>query len=312
MRMCWRRCVLRGAKAVEIIDSIAALRAARAALPGRVGLVPTMGALHAGHLSLVDYARAENDHVIATIFVNPTQFGAGEDFTKYPRDLARDLALFEQAGVDIVFTPTVDVIYPPGYQTYVEVTEVAQGLEGAQRPGHFRGVATVVSKLFHLAQPDHAYFGQKDAQQAAVIQRMAHDLNFPLQVVICPILREADGLAMSSRNVYLDAAQRQAAAVLYRSLQAAASAYENGERHPQTLRDVVRATLAGEPSGSVEYVSVADARTLREAETPGDAPLLLSLTVRFGATRLLDNCLLPLELNSREHLADVLGAAWQI
>ena len=293
---------------MEIIETIAALRQARAQFGESVGLVPTMGALHRGHLSLVEYARAENDAVIATIFVNPTQFGAGEDLSKYPRDLPRDLAMFEQAGVDVVFTPTPEVIYPPGYQTYVEVTEVSQGLEGERRPGHFRGVATVVSKLFHLTQPARAYFGQKDAQQAAVIQRMVRDLNFPLDVVICPIVREADGLAMSSRNVYLSPAQRQVATVLHRALQAAAVCYASGERMPEALRDVMRQTAESEPSGVVEYASVADAATLKEAYTASDRPLLASLTVRFGQTRLLDNCLLPMELNTREHLAGVLGS----
>ncbi len=293
---------------MEIIETIAALRQARSQLGGSVGLVPTMGALHRGHLSLVEYARAENDAVIGTIFVNPTQFAQGEDLSQYPRDLPRDLKLFEQAGVEVVFTPTPEVIYPPGYQTYVEVTEVSQGLEGERRPGHFRGVATVVSKLFHLTQPTRAYFGQKDAQQAAVIQRMVRDLNFPLEVVICPVVREADGLAMSSRNVYLTPGQRQAATVLHRALQAAAARYASGERAPEVLRDVMRQTAESEPDGVVEYVSVADAATLKEAYTVSDRPLLASLTVRFGQTRLLDNCLLPVALNTREHLSRTLGS----
>ncbi len=294
---------------MENPDNIPALRAARVQLRGKVGLVPTMGALHAGHLSLVATARAENDAVIATIFVNPTQFGPGEDLSKYPRDLPRDLDLLREAGVDVVFTPGPAVIYPPGYQTYVEVTEVSQGLEGEQRPGHFRGVATVVAKLFNLAQPDRAYFGQKDAQQAAVIQRMVRDLDFPLEVVICPIVREADGLAMSSRNVYLSAAQRQAAPVLYRALERAADAYDRGEHEPDRLRQWVQAIVENEPGGAVEYVSVADAGTLQEQYTATDQPLLVSLTVRFGSTRLLDNCLLPMTLNSRECLSQVLGNA---
>ncbi|MBZ0292184.1 MAG: pantoate--beta-alanine ligase, partial [Anaerolineae bacterium] len=187
--MCSTRLRKKELKAVEIIESIAALRTARSRLQGDVGLVPTMGALHAGHLTLVDYARAENDAVIATIFVNPTQFGPNEDFNAYPRDLPHDLEVFEAAGVDLVFTPTNALMYPPGYQTYVEVEGVSQGLEGAQRPGHFRGVATVVTKLFHLTQPTRAYFGQKDAQQVAVLQRLVRDLNFPLEMVVCPIVR---------------------------------------------------------------------------------------------------------------------------
>ncbi len=295
---------------MEIIESLESLRTARERLTGTVGLVPTMGALHAGHLSLAEFARSETDHVIATIFVNPTQFTATEDLSKYPRNLAHDLALFEAAGVDLVFTPPPDMMYPPGYQTYVEVTEVAQGLEGAQRPGHFRGVATVVSKLFHLTQPTRAYFGQKDAQQAAVIQRMVYDLNLPLAIAICPIVREPDGLALSSRNVYLSAAERQAAPVIYQALQAAAAAYAHGERDRDKLRDCLQRLIRTEPLGTVEYISVADARTLREIHTPTDAPLLVSLTVRFGQTRLLDNCLLPLKLNNRDDLAGVLGHNW--
>lgn len=303
------RCGKKRSKAVEIIESIAALREARPRLRGDVGLVPTMGALHAGHLSLVDYARAENDVVIATIFVNPTQFGPSEDFNAYPRDLPRDLALFKAAGVDMVFTPTLALMYPPGYQTYVEVEGVAQGLEGAQRPGHFRGVATIVSKLFHLTQPTRAYFGQKDAQQVAVLQRMVRDLNFPVEIAVCPIVREPDGLAMSSRNVYLNADQRTAATVLHRSLEAVTAAYESGERDPSRLRGMVEAVVMAEPLGKPDYISVADAGTLQEQQMPTDAPLLVSLTVRFGQTRLLDNCLLPRSLNTRERLASVLGMA---
>ncbi len=295
---------------MEIIDSLAGLREARQRVTGSVGLVPTMGALHAGHLSLVEFARAENDFVIATIFVNPTQFAAGEDLSKYPRNLEGDLALFEQAGVDLVFTPTPEMMYPSGYQTYVEVTEVTQGLEGEQRPGHFRGVATVVSKLFHLTQPTRAYFGQKDAQQAAVIQRMVCDLNFPLDIVICPITREADGLAMSSRNIYLSAEERQAATVIKLALQATSAAYNNGERDPQKLRKCLEAVISTEPLGFVDYISVADARTLCELTAPTEQPLLVSLTVRFGKTRLLDNCLLPSNLNNRQHLAQILGHSW--
>lgn len=306
--MCWPRCGRVRAEPVEIIESIEDLRLARRRLSGRVGLVPTMGALHPGHLSLVDHAWDENDVVIATIFVNPAQFGPNEDLSAYPRDPDGDLAKLTAAGVDIVFTPTPAVIYPPGFQTYIEVTEVSQGLEGAHRPGHFRGVATVVAKLFNLTQPDRAYFGQKDAQQVAVLQHMVRDLNFPLEMVVCPTVREADGLAMSSRNVYLNAEQRRAAPVLYRALQAAAAAYDSGERHPQRLREIVRSVVADEPLGLADYVSVADARNLQEQDTETDAPLLVSLTVRFGQTRLLDNCLLPFSLNTREHLGRVLGA----
>lgn len=281
---------------MQAVDSIDGLRAARAQLSGAVGLIPTMGALHAGHLALVARARAENDSVIVTIFVNPLQFGPTEDFTAYPRDLPGDFALLEQAGVDLVFTPTPDLMYPPDFQTYVEVTGVSQGLEGEHRPGHFRGVATVVAKLFNLAQPQRAYFGQKDAQQAAVIRRMADDLNFPLEVVVCSIVRDHDGLALSSRNAYLTPEQRQAAPVLYRALRAAAKAYASGERDSEALRRTMRATLAAEPLAQPEYVSAADADTLAECDGPLTGRILLSLAVRIGRTRLIDNCLLPDEL----------------
>jgi pantoate--beta-alanine ligase len=292
---------------MNVVDSIERLRAARRELPGTVGLVPTMGALHDGHISLVKTARAENNSVVATVFVNPTQFAANEDLSKYPRNLARDLDLFEQAGVDLVFTPTPDLMYPPGFQTWVEVEKVSHGLEGGHRPGHFKGVATVVAKLFNLTQPDVGYFGQKDAQQVAVIKRMARDLNFPLAIVVCPTLREADGLAMSSRNVYLSPEQRAAAGVLYRALQAAADVYSAGETAPETLRQTMRAVLRGESLAIVDYVSAADAGTLQELQQPTIEPILLSLAVRIGTTRLIDNILLPLEINQRQQLTAVLG-----
>jgi pantoate--beta-alanine ligase len=277
---------------VQVIEAIEKLRTARAGLSGDVGLVPTMGALHAGHLSLVERACAENDAVIVTIFVNPTQFAPGEDLEAYPRDLEHDLSLLKSAGVDIVFTPTPDTIYPPRYQTYVEVTGVSQGLEGEHRPNHFRGVATVVAKLFNLTQPDKAYFGQKDAQQVAVIRQMARDLNFPLDIVVCPTLREPDGLAMSSRNVYLKPDERQAATVLYRALRDASAKYQTGERNSHTLRQVMLDVLQAEPMVTPEYVSVADAVTLHELNEPITNPALLSMAVRIGKTRLIDNLLL--------------------
>jgi pantoate--beta-alanine ligase len=271
------------------VHTIPDMHALRRQLAGRVGLVPTMGYLHAGHLALVAQARAENDHVIATIFVNPTQFGPNEDFTAYPRDMAGDLAQLAGAGCDVVFTPPTDDIYPPGYQTYVTVEAVSQPLEGSHRPGHFRGVATVVAKLFNVTRPTRAYFGQKDAQQVRVIQTMARELNFDLEVVVCPTVREADGLALSSRNSYLTPAQRQAAAVLYRALTAAQDAWTRGERHPQRLRTVMTTVLAAEPLAQVEYASAADAITLSELDAPPDGPVLLSLAVRIGRTRLIDN-----------------------
>lgn len=271
------------------VHTIPDMHALRRQLAGSVGLVPTMGYLHAGHLALVARARAENDHVIATIFVNPTQFGPNEDFAAYPRDMAGDLAQLAEASCDVVFTPATDEIYPPGYQTYVTVEAVSQPLEGSHRPGHFRGVATVVAKLFNLTRPTRAYFGQKDAQQVRVIQTMARELNFDLEVVVCPTVREADGLALSSRNSYLTPAQRQAAPVLYRALTGARDAWTRGERDPQRLRTVMTTVLAAEPLAQVEYASAADAITLSELDAPTDGPVLLSLAVRIGRTRLIDN-----------------------
>jgi pantoate--beta-alanine ligase len=280
---------------VQVVDTIEALRSAREALAGRIGLVPTMGALHAGHLSLVERARGENDSVIVTIFVNPTQFAPGEDLARYPRDLPRDLAMLGEAKADLIFTPTPDVIYPPDFQTLVEVTGVSQGLEGEHRPNHFRGVATVVAKLFNLTQPDRAYFGQKDAQQVAVIQQMARDLNFPQEIIVCPTVREPDGLAMSSRNIYLTPEQRQAAPVLYRALTAAYDAYTAGEHDPERLRQTMLDALHSEPLAVPEYVSVADAESMKELDEITMRPALLSMAVRIGKTRLIDNLQLSLK-----------------
>ena len=273
------------------IITLTDLRSTRLSYGGRVGLVPTMGYLHEGHLSLVHRAREECDHVVVSIFVNPTQFGPREDLSKYPRDLDRDLSLLEPLGVDLVWMPTAEMMDPPGYQTWVEVEGITQPLEGSMRPGHFRGVTTVVAKLFNAVQPHKAYFGQKDAQQAAVIRQMTRDLNFPLEIVVCPIVREPDGLAMSSRNVYLDQEQRKAATVLSRSLRAAKEAYEKGERDAEKLRGKMKEVLAGEPLADVQYVSCADYDTLEELETvTGKA--LLSMAVFIGKTRLIDNVVL--------------------
>lgn len=293
---------------MQVVDSITGIRSARATLTGRVGLTPTMGALHDGHLELVRHARRDCDHVIATIFVNPTQFGPGEDLDAYPRDLPGDLNRLEAAGVDLVFTPTPALMYPPGYQTYVTVEQATQPLEGERRPGHFRGVTTVVSKLFNLTQPQVAYFGQKDAQQVVVLRRMTADLNIPVEIVVVPTVREADGLAMSSRNAYLTPEQRHAAVVLNEALAAAGRAYEQGGRHPEALRGIVQAILAAEPLAEPEYVSVTDPFTLQELDETTETPLLLSIVVRFGRARLLDNRLLPTYLNDRAGLTATLGA----
>ncbi len=273
------------------VITLSDLNSSRRSFSGTVGLVPTMGYLHEGHLSLVRGAKEECDHVVVSIFVNPTQFGPQEDLSKYPRDLDRDLGLLESLGVDLVWAPTAEIMYPQGYQTWVEVERITRPLEGAMRPGHFRGVATVVTKLFNGVQPHKAYFGQKDAQQAAVIRQMTRDLNFPIEIVICPIVREPDGLAMSSRNVYLDPEQRKAATVLYRSLTATKNAYENGERGAETLRQIMRDVLATEPLAQMQYVSCADYDTLEELETV-QGKALLSMAVFMGKTRLIDNFVL--------------------
>ena len=271
--------------------SLTELGAARRSFPGKVGLVPTMGYLHEGHLSLIRRAREDCEHVAVSIFVNPTQFGPKEDLSKYPRDLERDLGLIEPLGVDLVWMPTAEIMYPKGYQTWVEVETVTRPLEGAMRPGHFRGVTTVVAKLFNAVQPQSAYFGQKDAQQAAVIRQMTRDLNFPIEIVVCPIVREPDGLAMSSRNVYLEPEQRKAATVLYRALNAARNLYQNGERDAEQLRQMMREVIASEPLAQLQYVSCADYDTLEELETV-TGKTLLSMAVFLGKTRLIDNFVL--------------------
>ena len=276
---------------MKTVASLSDLRAARLSLKGTVGLVPTMGYLHEGHLSLIRRAKAECDHAAVSIFVNPTQFGANEDLSKYPRDLARDLSLIQPLGVDLVWTPTPEIMYPTGYQTWVEVDAMTRPLEGSVRPTHFKGVTTVVAKLFNAVQPHKAYFGQKDAQQAAVIRQMVRDLNFPLEVIVCPTTREADGLAMSSRNKYLEGEDRQAATVLFRALSAARSAYEGGEQNAEALRRMMKEVLASEPRATVQYVSCADYDSLEELETI-KGKTLLSMAVLLGKTRLIDNFVL--------------------
>lgn len=266
---------------------------------GTVGLVPTMGYLHAGHLSLVDAARGENDRVAASLFVNPTQFGPSEDLARYPRDLERDTRVLEDAGCALLFAPTVEEIYPAGFQTTVDVGAVAAPLEGARRPGHFRGVATVVLKLFNIFQPDRAYFGAKDAQQLAVIRKMVRDLDLTVAIRACPTVRETDGLAMSSRNVYLSPDERRAAPVLHRALQAGRDRWAAGERDADALRQTIRSVLAEEPRVRVDYVSVADPETCRELEALA-GPALLSLAAFLGKTRLIDNVVVGVEPDPRD------------
>jgi len=250
-----------------------------------------MGALHDGHCSLVKRARAECKYVGVSIFVNPTQFSPGEDFDKYPRTVQVDLDLLENLKVDVVWLPAPEEIYPQGFQTWVTVDKLTERLEGKSRPGHFRGVTTIVAKLLNSFSPDKAYFGQKDAQQVVVLKRMAKDLNFPVELVVCPTVREADGLALSSRNAYLSSSERKAATVLYRSLNEAKTRYDNGERDAGALRGVMRSVIASEPLARVEYVSAADAETLCELQKI-DGRALLSLAVRIGKTRLIDNLLI--------------------
>jgi len=258
---------------------------------GSVGFVPTMGYLHDGHLALVKQAQDENSVIIVSIFVNPTQFGPKEDFRTYPRDTERDLALLEKERTDIVFMPSDKEIYPEGYRSWVEVEKVTDRLEGSCRPGHFRGVATVVAKLFNIVEPTRAYFGQKDAQQALVIKKMVADLNMNLEVIVAATVRENDGLAMSSRNVYLNPQERQAATVLFKALTLAQNLWEKGESNAETIRQKMTSLISKEPLAKIEYVSIADAETLEEL-TEIDKPALASLAVRFGKTRLIDNTIL--------------------
>jgi pantoate--beta-alanine ligase len=257
-----------------------------------IGFVPTMGALHEGHLSLVHEARAMCDVVVVSVFVNPTQFSPAEDFSGYPRDLTRDSALMAEYNVDYVFAPTVEEIYPPGFSTYVTVEGVSTELEGASRPGHFRGVSTVVAILLNTVKPDFVFFGQKDAQQAVVIKQMVRDLNFPTEIVVLPIVREESGLAMSSRNNYLTSEERKAAAVLHRALSKARAAYNDGEHSATRLIDLVRTTIESEPLARIDYVSANDPDTFKKRERIDERPVLLSLAVFIGKTRLIDNVVL--------------------
>jgi pantoate--beta-alanine ligase len=276
---------------MQIAKTIADMKALRTKSLGSVGFVPTMGYLHQGHLALVKQSRAENSVVIASIFVNPTQFGPTEDFKSYPRDTERDLAMLGKERTDIVFMPSAEEMYPEGFNSWVDVEKVTDRLEGSYRPGHFKGVATVVAKLFNIVEPARAYFGQKDAQQVLVIKKMVADLNMNLEVIVAPTVRESDGLAMSSRNVYLNPQERQAAIVLFKALTLARNRREKGERNAETVRQEMTSLISQEPLAKIEYVSIADAQTLEELSKI-DRPALVSLAVRFGKTRLIDNMLL--------------------
>jgi pantoate--beta-alanine ligase len=280
---------------MQIVTTIAEARAAIAALRAQnksVGLVPTMGALHAGHLTLVQAARAQCDAVVATIFVNPTQFGPSEDFSKYPRTFEADCELLRAANVDLLFAPDVAEIYPAGATTFVSVEGIEDRLDGQSRPGHFRGVATVVAKLFHIVAPSKAFFGQKDAAQVAILRRMVRDLHFDLEIVVCPIVRETDGLAMSSRNRYLNEDQRQSATVLYRTLTAMQERVEEGEVASSELIDAGLSVLSEEPDAQLDYLRVVDPDTLEDLpDAEGGA--LLAVAARFGSARLIDNVLIP-------------------
>jgi pantoate--beta-alanine ligase len=273
------------------VDTIAAMRSALDQVRARgafIGLVPTMGALHDGHLSLIRTARAENGFVVVSIFVNPTQFNASQDLESYPRDPERDLALAVQAGADLVFCPAASEMYPTGYSSWVDVEGLSEGLCGASRPGHFRGVCTVVTKLFHICQPDRAYFGEKDAQQLAVIRKMVKDLDVPVEIVGCPTVREPDGLAMSSRNGRLSPPERGQASVLYRALTAAVVAIENGERDAGKLRQAMCALIGEAPLALIDYVEIVDSDNLKPVDRVA-GPCLIALAVWFGSTRLIDN-----------------------
>ena len=267
-------------------------RKVRRELDKTIGLVPTMGALHEGHLSLVREARRMCDVVIVSVFVNPKQFAPHEDFSRYPRDLTKDTMALADYNVDYIFAPPAEEIYPKGFSTYVEVERLSEPLEGAARPGHFRGVATVLAILFNIVRADFAYFGQKDAQQTLVVKRLVRDLAFDTEIVILPTVREDSGLALSSRIAYLEPDDKRAAAVIYRALSHAEAAYSEGERNGKKLSDIVRADIEAEPRAEIEYVSVNDADTLERLDRLDDRPVIIAVAARFGKTRLIDNIVL--------------------
>jgi pantoate--beta-alanine ligase len=276
---------------MKVIETITEMKRVRRELNGTVGLVPTMGYLHEGHLELVRRAKAENPWAVVSIFVNPTQFGPREDFAAYPRDIPRDLAMLETVKTDFVFIPPVPEMYPPRFSTWVDLEKVTERLEGATRPGHFRGVATVCAKLFNIVQPTKAYFGQKDAQQCVVIKKMVADLNMNLEIVIVPTVREPDGLAMSSRNTYLKPDERKAAVVLYQALNLARQLWSQGEKDAEKIRRAMIDHIKKQPLANIDYVSIADAETLEELKVV-KPPAVVSLAVKIGRPRLLDNIIL--------------------
>jgi pantoate--beta-alanine ligase len=267
-------------------------RKIRRELDRTIGLVPTMGALHEGHLSLVREARRMCDVVVVSVFVNPAQFGPGEDFERYPRNLTKDTALLTDYNVDYIFAPPVEEIYPKGFSTYVNVEGLSGQLEGTTRPGHFRGVATVVTILLNVVRPDFAYFGQKDAQQAVIIKRLVRDLSFDTEIIVLPTVREDSGLAISSRNLYLSSEEQQAAPVIHRALARAKEIYKDGERNASRLNEIIRTTIEKEPRVRIDYVSVTDAETLEKLEKLDERPILISVAAYLGKTRLIDNVVL--------------------
>lgn len=278
---------------MRVCTTIADVRAVRAALPDQLGFVPTMGALHAGHMELVRLARAENSAVAASIFVNPTQFSSTDDFQRYPRDVDSDLAMLRASGVDLVFVPTTNALYPYGFATTIDVGPIAQPFEGVSRPGHFNGVATVVTILFNLIRPARAYFGQKDAQQLLVIRRLVADLQLPVNIVAVPTVRDSDGLALSSRNELLTRQERLAASAIPQALRAAQDAWDAGERDTTVLLGHLSNELLREPTMTIEYLSLADPETLSELHGTIAGPALVLIAVTVGGVRLIDNCLLP-------------------
>ncbi|ABN52135.1 MAG TPA: pantoate--beta-alanine ligase [Hungateiclostridium thermocellum] len=275
-------------RVIETISDLKAIIRTQKNLGRVIGLVPTMGYLHEGHLSLVNMSRQNNDYTVMSIFVNPTQFGPNEDFDRYPRDLERDLKLAEAAGVDVVFAPSVKEMYPDGYKTYVNVEGITEVLCGKSRPGHFRGVTTIVTKLFNIVEPHRAYFGQKDAQQVAVIKKMVKDLNMNVEIITCPIVREEDGLAMSSRNVYLSPEERKSAVILSKSLMEAEELIKKGETDAKKIRKYIIDRIQTEKNAVIDYVEVVNADTLENVDEI-KGRVLVALAVKFGSTRLIDN-----------------------